>query len=84
VSAPWWHPEANPLRDIQEFIGEQERLIRSLYSVPGPQLGPPPVMCPACGMTRQQCLLLFSGDPVHEQQRRDAYRRKFEEDIGGG
>jgi hypothetical protein len=20
MSAPWWHPEANPLRDIQEFV----------------------------------------------------------------
>lgn len=25
MSAPWWHPEANPLRDIQEFVREAEQ-----------------------------------------------------------
>jgi hypothetical protein len=24
VSAPWWHPEANPLRDIREMIADME------------------------------------------------------------
>jgi hypothetical protein len=25
VSAPWWHPESNPLRDVQEVMREIER-----------------------------------------------------------
>jgi hypothetical protein len=25
VSAPWWHPEANPLADIQEFKHQAEQ-----------------------------------------------------------
>jgi len=25
VSAPWWHPEANPLADIREFKHQAEQ-----------------------------------------------------------
>jgi hypothetical protein len=74
VSAPWWHPESNPLRDIQEFQRKAERQYAALFAVPAFSLGPEPLRCPACGMTWQACRQLWGRDPVHDQQIRDALR----------
>lgn len=51
MSAPWWHPEANPLRDIREFMAEQRRRSFRPFVV----LAPPPLGCPDCGMALPDC-----------------------------
>jgi len=34
MSAPWWHPEASPLRDIQEWMRKAEEDAQVLGSPP--------------------------------------------------
>lgn len=82
MSAPWWHPEANPLRDIQEFIREQERQVLSLFSVPPMDVGPcdKVVYCPVDGLPRARCLVIWGHDPQHEGDIRAALRK---EQLGG-
>jgi hypothetical protein len=55
VSAPWGHLEANPLRDIQEFMTWAEQLYRANVTVPFAVLAPPPLGCPDCGMALPDC-----------------------------
>jgi hypothetical protein len=66
VSAPWGHPEANPLADIREFMRRAEQQYRSSFGVPPPAIGPDPLRCPACGMTRRRCLQVFGRGGQHE------------------
>jgi len=85
MGIPWDQPGADLARDIREFMEQARQQYLSLFSVPSHGMGPAPepVSCPACGRERRQCLLLFSGDPVHEQERRKAYMRRAEEAAGG-
>lgn len=49
---------------------------RMLASVLGQMmtLAPPPLMCPACGTTRDACLRRFGRDRCHDEQIRAALR----------
>lgn len=75
VSAPWWHPEANPLRDIQEFMRGQEAKMAASILGDFMILGPEPLRCPVCHMTRERCLQIWGRDDyVHNQAILDALR----------
>lgn len=77
MSAPWWHPEANPLRDIQEFVRRQEAKMAASILGDFRVFGPEPLRCPACGLTRERCLQIWGReDYVHNQAIWDGLRRR--------
>jgi hypothetical protein len=74
MSAPWWHPEANPLEDIRAVMRKFEQQYRSSFGIPPAVVGPEPGRCPSCGMTRLECAQFWGSDPGHRRDIEAAVR----------
>jgi hypothetical protein len=74
VSAPWGSPDATPLEDVRATVRELERQCLAAFGVPPAIIGPEPARCPACGMTRLNCMQFWGNDPDHQRDIESAVR----------
>lgn len=56
------------MSDLDEVIAYLNAQMLASLALPPPSSGPEPLMCPACGTTRDACLRRFGRDPVHDAQ----------------